>query len=454
MHLHSLGHTDAMTQYLLHLSDIHFRYPQCTGHLDPERPYRTALVDDVWRRTEELGPIAAICITGDVAFQAHELEYAAAREWIDDLLDAAKCETVYSVPGNHDVARGTVASSIATRNAQHALASALDERREREFENQMRDGATAESLIRPLAAYNSFAAPFGCQVYLPEQLFWNQKLELGEGWTLQLNGLTSTFLSGQHGRDDVKGRLYLSPFQTVLDRLPGTVMGVLMHHPPDWFLDADAVEDALGNRAVLHLVGHKHRQRVQADPSFIRFAAGAVNPERDKPGWQPGYNIIGLGIDSSTSPATLCVEGHLRFWQEAPDMFVSKQLANGSNVLSHRIALHGHRPPRTPLVFHAGPAGGPCSSEDRLPDSATASMSQILEPEVPMNLDMRRLVLRFWELSSSARHAVAQKLDVLEPSDALLAEPERYGRALRRVAERRLVERLAEEIALQENNDA
>src|SRR5690242_3685104 len=76
---------------LLHISDIHFRHPECTTGMDPELPYRTMLVQDARRLSAELGPIDAILVTGDIAYHALPLEYKAAYEWLgqDSLTHAA-----------------------------------------------------------------------------------------------------------------------------------------------------------------------------------------------------------------------------------------------------------------------------------------------------------------------------------------------------------------------------
>jgi len=55
---------------ILHLSDIHFRAPQCLDpDTDRDRPYRTRLERDLVKRVETLGSIDAIMVGGDIAFQ-------------------------------------------------------------------------------------------------------------------------------------------------------------------------------------------------------------------------------------------------------------------------------------------------------------------------------------------------------------------------------------------------
>src|SRR5688572_12479328 len=97
---------------LLHLADIHFRYPDCaTPQLDPDRPFRTRLIQDAREQVRKLGrPIDAILVCGDIAFKGAQEEYTAALEWLRELAVATQClvERILVVPGNHDVDRKCV----------------------------------------------------------------------------------------------------------------------------------------------------------------------------------------------------------------------------------------------------------------------------------------------------------------------------------------------------------
>src|SRR5690606_33207272 len=91
---------------LLHISDIHFRAPDCVNpDLDADRPIRTRLVQDVRMRCETLGSVGAILVGGDIAFKGDKVEYESAFKWFSELADACGCplERVFVVPGNHDV---------------------------------------------------------------------------------------------------------------------------------------------------------------------------------------------------------------------------------------------------------------------------------------------------------------------------------------------------------------
>ena len=199
---------------LLHISDIHFQHPACaTPHLDPDRPYRTRLIQDARDRVSVHGNVDAIVVGGDIAFKGAPEEYKAALEWLDELATATGCprERIYVVPGNHDVDRKFIERTPATRNAQAAIKNAATPaRREREVRLQFGDPETGRSLLAPLTAYNDFAARFACQLYPPDRLYWLNELPMGQGVTLRIHGLTSTIISGFEGKDDTRD-LYLSP---------------------------------------------------------------------------------------------------------------------------------------------------------------------------------------------------------------------------------------------------
>jgi predicted MPP superfamily phosphohydrolase len=335
---------------LLHLSDIHFREPDCLSpQTDPDAPFRTRLVQDVIQQCNADGlGVDAILVGGDIAYKADEQEYQVAEAWLLDLAENCGCppERIYVVPGNHDVDRGICGKSRSVANAQEMIAQAGRHVRERTLRDQLRDVETGRALFLPLEAYNKFAAKFACNIF-PEQPFWRHDLELGNGVTLAMYGLTSTLLSGLGNRDVEPGKLYLSPLQTVLNPDPNKINLVLCHHPPSWFLDKDQVNDDVNNRAALQLFGHKHKQRCTREQEYIRFSAGAVNPDRYEPDWCPGYNIIDLKVDGAGAGRGLQIRTNVRHLQRVPEMFTALQTAGGEAVWNHRIPCREF----VPLVF-------------------------------------------------------------------------------------------------------
>lgn len=423
---------------LLHISDIHFREPDCVNpDLDPDRPYRTIMIRDARERASRLGPVGAILIGGDIAFKGHPQEYEAAKVWINELAESCGCPLtrVFVIPGNHDVDRGTIIRSAAVRNAQAAIFAVNGHQREREFRTQFTDPDTARALLKPLEAYNDFAKLFSCQIYLPDRLFWKQDLELEGGVHLRIFGLTSVLLSGACGRDDTRESLYMSPHQTVLDPVEDVVNLVMSHHPPDWFSDQDEVDEKICNRAAIHLFGHKHRNRIVRDDRYVRFSAGAVNPDRGEAGWQPAYNLIDVRVVGEGPSRVLEIEAHLLEFQENPEQYRPKLDRNREEVFRQTISIPGR--------VHAAAAVAPLVKDSSA--EANADVEAAMSDEATRNL-----VFRFWQLTLSQRRDIALGLGLIERDELVLPEPERYGRAFLRAGERALLTKLAYEVAQRE----
>lgn len=437
---------------ILHLSDIHFRSPQCLRpDTDPDKTFRTRMLQDIRSQVQKLGAVHAILIGGDIAFKAEKDEYDAAMTWIEDLLKISRCPIarVYVIPGNHDIDRGIVAKTPSVKNAQAAIVSASPDRREATLREQFEDVETGGALLKPMAAYNEFAKFFGCQIYSPDHLYWKQDLELEGSVRLRLHGLTSTILSGRNGDDDTKGQLYLSPLQTGLDPEDNVVNLVIVHHPPDWYLDTDEIEDDFNDRAAIHLFGHKHRQRVSRDNRYIRIGAPAVNPDRNENGFEPGYNLIDVSVSGAGVKRQLKIEAHLRYLQRNPEQFVPR-LDGQDPVYRHQILI----PDQTVIENAINWVVAPAELKVAMSVPPThAAASAAVDAEAGMGDEpTRNLVFRFWKLKMSGRREIAQKLKLLEKNEMSIPEPERYGRALLRAGERNLLEALAAEVEKLERN--
>ncbi len=433
---------------MLHISDIHFKSPDCLKESqDPDHPIRTRMMRDLNAQLASLGEVGAILIGGDIAFKAAPDEYQAARAWIEQLCENSGCpkERVFVVPGNHDVDRGLIGNSVQIQNVQHAIASAPLDRREWRLKQQLGDEASGQLLLQAHSAYNEFAAPYGCQIW-PEKPFWHQDISLQDGVNLRLYGLTSTLLSGCEGNDDKRGDLYLSPIQTVLDPVPNTVNLVLCHHPVDWLADGDVVEDTLNARAALQVFGHKHKQRLVMDPNYVRFAAAAINPSRNELPYQPGYNLIRLGVEGAGAERHVKVEVYQRRLQDNPERFIAIETNQGEKSFTSRI----HLPVElelvrvAPIPARAVPAAIQMSAHP-LDAESTEDAEATMGEEAT-----RDLLYRFWNLTSSQRREIATSLELLEEGEMALPEPERYGRALIRAAEMKIMDKVAAEIARRE----
>jgi hypothetical protein len=220
---------------------------------------------------------------------------------------------------------------------------------------------------------------------------------------------------------------------------------VLVHHPIDWLVDGDAVDDALTTRAAFHLFGHKHRQRaVMAE--YVRIGAAAVNPSRSEQPYQPGYNLVGLMVAGEGEERHIRVELRQRRLQDNPERFIAIQNAQGGDVFTTKIPVPVEAPlpaMKVALVAkEASPITDVEASDIVAKQDAEAAMGEA---------DTRDLLYRFWRLTSSQRRRITQDLGLLEEGEMKLPEPERYGRALIRAGERHLINDVAAAVAKLEN---
>src|SRR5581483_11080321 len=175
--------------------------------------------------------------------------------------------------------------------------------------------------------------------------------------------------------------------QTAIDPIEGVVNLVMSHHPPDWFVDHDDVDDAIKGRAALHLFGHKHRQRIQRDATFVRFSAGAVNPDRREVGWEPGYNLVRISIVEDLGRLLLEVEAHLFCWQTNPDGFRPKQAEDHREFFLHHIPVVRPRPAgRGVATGPATSANTPASGAGTIGDDARVDAEVAMSEPSTRNL--------------------------------------------------------------------
>ncbi len=411
---------------LLHLSDIHFKHTVCgTPHIDPDTPYRNALIRDVGEMRTSIGsPVDAILVTGDIAYSGNEKEYATAIEWLKSLADVSGCaiERIFVVPGNHDVDRDVVTKNNDVRDSQSTIRD-KKYKREDELWKNVGDQLRGQVLLTPIENYNNFAAKFECQHYFPRRIFWQQDLALDDQHTfVRIFGLTSTLLSGP---SDAPNSLYLSPHQTVFASGEAAVTISMCHHPPDWLMDRDDVDESLCERVEIHLFGHKHRQRITREKRYLRFSAGAVSPDRAEAGWEPGYNLIELSVDDDGSARYLDVQAHLRVWQTNPNMFVEKLTESRETVFRERLLLTR--------------MGIPCKRSDHTKAHGTWPTLPLIQDPQPTEVNVeaamsddrtRNIYFRLWDLPLSKRRKIFNKFSLLGSTDATKPDAEKCRKAL------------------------
>ena len=430
---------------LLHISDIHLKYPRCQTDQDPELYFRQELVTHAARQASDLGDVDAIIVTGDIAFKGIKEEYDVAAAWLEQLANAIGCNKrrIYVVPGNHDVDRSVFCEDADARNAVKAIANSTDnQERERKLTIRLERGNCADSLFASIADFNLFAAKYDCQSY-PNRLHWSTTLRIDRRTILKLYGLNSTLVSGIDGTDR-KGTLFMGALQLNVPRAPGTVNLVMAHHPPEWMSDQDDIETRLLGAPNIVLFGHRHIQKVHRElDGPITLAAGSVNPDRHESGWEPAYNFIELkSLDSDSNRCVEVVVFQYR-WQSNPNGFVPKiDFGTGESMFRHTIAVQGEDDEGDGETLVVQQEEGEDMEESTELDCEGPSLAA---PNV------RDLIYRFWDLPKRHRDAVLRVLgiDIEETRD--VSEPMAYRRALVDLSRQNRLNELASAIAEKES---
>jgi predicted phosphodiesterase len=424
---------------LLHLSDIHFQEPYCLNlDTDQDHMIRTAILNDIRDMVKKIGEVDAILVSGDIAFKGDAEEYKVAADWFSEIASIAGCSQtdIYTVPGNHDVNR-TIAGNLIVQAARNLILnnSAEGAVRDKKLHDTLLDQDLGPALITPMKEYNLFSASFGCD-FSPNMPFWIQKLPLAPGWQLKIHGLTTTLFSGPE--DDKQRELYVGALQHVFAPDNGIVHIAMMHHPPDWHVDQDALEDDLWNCCALQLLGHKHRQRYRTGNNGILLVAGAVNPTRGEADWVPSYNFVRLKVTEIDSKYSLKIESYMRTWQADPPRFVAKRTDDDEDVFIHTVSLR-QKPLQTARqqIKYA---------DESIAQARDSEIVDELVEVTDMSEPQRDLIYNFWKLSPSERRKIMQNLQLLEITDDQLPETQRYRLAFVRARERGMLNELKNEV--------
>lgn len=302
----------------IHLSDIHFRASE-KGAADRNADLRNEILLDLRRQMTHLHRYDGILVTGDIAFAGREDEFRIARRWLDVLCEHLEVDTrnVLVTPGNHDVDR-TLADRPEVSALRSQIRAAEGERLQAELTAAVTDPNSR--LFEPIAEFNNFARPFGCDV-LPDRPFWERRFALNDGSYLCVRGMTSTWVSGT-GDNVNSHRMALGGIQCALQREDGLEYLTMAHHPPSWLLDHDEVSRYLNTRARVQLYGHKHEQWIENLGYGIRIVAGAVHPERAESKWVPRYNVLTLSLRKEQERRSLDVIVYPRRWSEEETCFI------------------------------------------------------------------------------------------------------------------------------------
>lgn len=407
---------ERMGAKILHLSDIHF-HSGSEAETDPDSIYRDKLMERV-RDSAAKQAFDLIFVTGDIAGKGREDEYAVARAWLDRVATTARCgpAAVYVVPGNHDVDRTVTGGLEPLKLAQADVVNQQSPRaREARLRTLLADPMLGPTLFRHIEAYNGFAEHYQSEIGPTEAGRWMRQVALDHGYQLKIFGLNSVLFSSckpPGGDDFPRQNLFLGPLQTTFRVADNEIGVVLIHHPPDWLTDNDAVHRRMKNDILLQFMGHKHSRDVDINASYVRFGAGAVNPDRYEGEFEPGFNIVTLGVEPTSKGHRLSVKAEVWTWQEDPGRFRLHQTQSGAELWQTSFPLKKVPDDAEPLP-----------SADRAPPAA---------PDLGAGHGPH--VQRFWSLSSSTKRVIAENLQLLTEDERRLPERYRYTNIFKRAA--------------------
>lgn len=419
---------------LVHLSDIHFTGSSGTSVHDLDSEVRNELLRDAAAVTKELGGATGVLVTGDIAFSGQRTEYDRAASWLLEFCRAIGCpdESVWVVPGNHDVDR-KIASSKVTKTLHESIRAKQGPALDKELREILTDENSAKALLAPLAEYNTFAARFQCSISAAKP-FWERDLELPCGTTIRLRGLCSALVSNQH---DAKNNIVLGQAQVSVHRVDGVEYLTLCHHPPDWLQDQDTVISHLESKVRMQLFGHKHSQRVQEINRTLRVTSGAMHPERDEGGWEPMYNVIEI---SRLDDQRLGVRLFQRRWHKVDHHFLADQNRNTNQPHHDYVWQDCPRPARKELPAVEAPM---VTAANAAMSAAVATKTTAKDSDaMPPPNHERRLTFRFLTLPFRHQITVANNLDVLTDADRALSDEALFRVLFKRAADRGLLGKL------------
>jgi predicted phosphodiesterase len=430
-----------MTECLtfIHLSDIHFTR-RSGDVLDPDDNVRHELLRDVTRALQDVGPVTGVLVTGDIAFSGTSEEYEKAAKWLEELCSQADCpaENVFVVPGNHDVDRRIVETSVTVRAAHKQLRAAPSGDVGAMLRQYCED--TLAPLFESLVDYNSFAGLYGCAITRAKP-YWQREFRLTSGPVIRLRGLTSVLVSDS---EDARGNIVLGSVQADVQRDEGVEYVTLCHHPPEWLLDHDECTRPLDSKVRVQLFGHKHSPRVLRINDSVRVTAGATHPGRDDRQWVPMFNIIRIGPVGADG---LPLRVYARKWHDDGCFFVPDLDPETGREFFEKVwevpKMTASPEEGSPVGAPDGlaPAGEPATEGPEAPAPGAPPDGLPVTGEGPA----RRLTYRFLTLPFRRQMEIAQKLDLLTDDDKGRSDSALFIALFRRATRGQKLERLWDE---------
>lgn len=417
---------------LIHLSDIHFSNRDVNIGFDPDEDVRREVLRDLGERVRDDGICHAIIVTGDIAYSGKKEEYDDAADWLEKVREISGCSEnmIFLCPGNHDVDRDAHHQNDTIRDAHNAINKGRNTNaREVALLRRLGQPEGSRALFAPLNAYNEFAARYQSSYYADDSYVLDRDLPLNDGSRIRIRGMNSALLSYD---DDDRNKLLLGSRVWTMNREDGVAYLAMAHHPPSWLFDEHEAEHALNDRAVLQLFGHEHNARVHPNRDWCRIYAGSINPHREEPMWQPGYNIIQMEVGKSQEGnRQLELKIDVRGWQPKPEAkFQTINDRDGNKYHEAQIRLPDWKQPDK-----AAPPESTAHSE--VP--AVEKLKLVTEDA---NMTARSIASKFFRLTLSQRNQILGSLDLFDEQQSHLPDFERHRLALKKAREMGLLQEI------------
>lgn len=416
------------TLRLLHLSDIHFK----NKNFDPFDDLRNELEIDAEKLIDQRD-VDGILITGDIAFSGKKEEYYIALDWLDKLCKKIGCsfDSVWSIPGNHDVDRKVIDDSKIIKNIHQELRKD-PEKLDFMIDEYMQDKEAREMMYRPINNYiQEFASKFNCE-FDANKPYVQHNFTLNDGSILKIHGVNSTIVSYKDD-NNAENKLVVGKFQSTISREDGVEYLLMCHHPYQWLLDEDARKDHWQNRARIHLFGHKHNQRLDQVNDSVVMTAGAMQPDNREPNWKPRYNFLEIKVVEGTQ-RTLNINVYSRVWKEEDQNFQPEFTESGKMYKEFNLPIQNWSKKdakETPLEI---------KEKELTQDMPTIS-------QVSTSADIaRKLTYRFLRLPYHKRISIASQLDLLADEDKDIQDSELFQHFFRKAKDSNKLKELWEAV--------
>lgn len=428
----------------LHLSDIHFRSKEVSRDDDPNGALRDDIIDDVKKMRTKIGrPADAVLISGDIAFAGAEDEYQFATDWLKDLLcPAAGCsmDDIFVIPGNHDVDRDKTASRMHA-DARNSLRQLNEGDADDVLREYLSEPTSSQLIFAPLENYNTFAAQFECAIgpydeKHPElKPYVRRPWTLNDGSTLVFWGFSSVLVSD---RFDAVDNMFVDPMGAQIGREDGVTHAVMCHHPYNWLRNGGAFRGRIESVTHLQLFGHEHTRRVEEGRRFTTIRAGAIQPERDDPKWDPGYNWIELSVEAKPDKERwLNVGIWVRKWEGHQFIAVPDPDDNEKWLVPHQLS-QWKKPDEVPIATAAAIA------DERALAMSDDDGNAAEPPDEPLR--STTVVRKLLELSEHEQRRIIGELQLDQDGDQGLKRWQFVLAAVSRAKEKRLLEALNDEV--------